>query len=101
MATFTTEDGRVLRGIKGYKGLSENGTSIRGRHFQFKQGEIFEEDCEPRFKTRGFHFCIDLEDVKKFVPECKKIVEVYALGEVEGNSLEYCTNKIYIGKEII
>lgn len=99
--TFTTADGQTLRGIRGYKGLSENSTSLRGgKTVQFEQGKIYEEDCVPRFKHRGFHFCIYLEDVKKFVPECKRIVEVYALGEVEGNSMEYATNSIYIGEEI-
>lgn len=97
---FITEDGRQLRGIKGYKGLSKHDRSIRGKPFQFKEGEIYKEDCEPRFKHCGFHFCLYLEDVKKFVPECEKIVEVYAIGETEGNGTEYCTNEIYVGKEV-
>lgn len=100
MAIFTTEDGRQMRGIKGYKGLSAKNTSICGVRFQFEQGQIFKEECKPRFKTRGFHFCLDIRDVKKFVPGCAKIVEVYAIGEVEGNGSEYCTNEIYIGKEV-
>lgn len=100
MALFTTADGQTLRGIKGYKGLTEENKSILGRPFQFEQGKIFAEECEPRFKSRGFHFCLHLEDVKSFVPHCSKIVEVYALGEVEGNGTEYATNQIYIGKEI-
>ena len=100
MAVFITEDGRKLRGIKGYKGISPNNTSLRGCYFQFETGKIYKEECEPRFKHRGFHFCIYLDDVKTFVPECSKIVEVYAIGEVEGNGMEYCTNEIYIGKEI-
>ena len=100
MAVFTTADGRQLRGIKGYKGLSPTNSSIYGKSFQFKQGEIYTEDCEPRFKHCGFHFRLYLEDVRKFVPGCAKIVEVYAIGEVEGNGMEYCTNSIYIGKEI-
>ena len=97
---FTTMDGRTLKGIKGYKGLSSNNTSIHGKPFQFEQGKIYTEDCEPRFKHRGFHFCMYLEDIKKFVPNCARIYEVYALGEVEGNGYEYACNKIYIGKEI-
>lgn len=97
---FTTFDGRQMKGIHGYKGLSKNNTNIYGRHFQFEQGKIFKEDCEPRFKHRGFHFCLYLEDVKRFVPNCSKIVEVYAIGEVEGNGSEYCTNEIYIGSEV-
>jgi hypothetical protein len=100
MAIFTTADGKQMRGIKGYKGLSPTNTSIYGKRFQFEIGKTYKEDCEPRFKHCGFHFCIHLEDVKRFVPNCAKIVEVYAIGEVEGNSLEYCTNEIYIGKEI-
>ena len=98
--TFTTLDGTVMCGIRGYKGLSKDSSSIYGKHFQFAEGKIFKEDCEPRFKHCGFHFCMYLEDVRKFVPNCAKIVEIYALGEVEGNGTEYCTNKIYIGKEI-
>ena len=97
---FITEDGKELKGIHGYKGLSKNNSSIYGAKFQFEQGKIFKENCEPRFKHRGFHFCLYLDDVKNFVPNCAKIVEVIALGEVEGNGAEYCTNEIYIGKEI-
>lgn len=97
---FITEDGKKLRGIKGYKGLSKDNSSIYGKKFQFEQGKIFKEDCEPRFKHKGFHFCLYLEDVKSFVPNCAKVVEVIALGEVEGNGSEYATNEIYIGKEI-
>lgn len=96
-----TIDGKQVRGIRGYKGLSQSNTSLRGHKYQFEQGKVFAEDCEPRFKQRGFHFCLYLEDVKIFVPECSKIVEVYAIGEVEGNGMEYCTNKIYIGKEVV
>ena len=97
---FTTLDGRQMKGIHGYKGLSKNNTNIHGRPFQFEVGKIFKEDCEPRFKHCGFHFCLYLEDVKRFVPSCSKIVEVYAIGEVEGNGSEYCTNEIYIGNEV-
>lgn len=97
---FVTEDGKELRGIRGYKGLSENNSSICGKKFHFEQGKIFKENCEPRFKHIGFHFCLYFEDVKKFVPGCAKIVEVIALGEVEGNGTEYCTNEIYIGKTV-
>lgn len=100
MAIFTTADGTQMRGIKGYKGLSRVNTSLRGGYYQFEQGKVYSEECEPRFKQRGFHFCLYLDDVKYFVPECAKIVEVYAIGEVEGNGREYCTNQIYIGKEV-
>ena len=97
---LTTLDGKQMQGIPGYKGLSKDNSSILGCRFQFEIGKIFKEDCEPRFKQRGFHFCMYLDDVKKFVPQCAKIVEVYALGEVEGNGIEYCTNEIYIGEEV-
>ena len=101
MAVFVTADGKKMRGIKGYKGLSRDNRALRGNEFQFEEGKIFKEECEPRFKHRGFHFCLYLEDVKKFVPECTRIFEVYAIGEVEGNGMEYCTNEIYIGKEVV
>ena len=97
---FVTKNGIKMNGVLGYKGLSKDNSSIFGHKFQFQEDEIFTEDCEPRFKHCGFHFCLYLEDVKKFVPNCAKIVEVYALGEIEGNGTEYCTNKIYIGKEV-
>ena len=100
MAEFITRDGQRLRGIKGYKGLTVDNRAILGCPFQYEQGKIFEEDCKPRFKHRGFHFCLYLEDVKMFVGNAGKIVEVYALGEVEGNGSEYATNKIYIGEEV-
>ena len=97
---FITADGKKMNGIHGYKGLTSDNKSILGKSFQFEQGKIFKENCEPRFKHCGFHFCLHLEDVKRFVPRCSKIVEVYALGEIEGNGSEYATNQIYIGKEI-
>ena len=100
MAEFVTRDGQRLRGIKGYKGLTVDNKAILGRSFQYEQGKIFEEDCKPRFGRCGFHFCLYLEDVRTFVCSAGKIVEVYALGEVEGNGSEYCTNKIYIGEEV-
>lgn len=100
MAVFTTADGKQMRGIKGYKGLSPTDTSICGKPYQFEIGKLFTEDVEPRFKHCGFHFCLYLEDVKHFVPGCAKIVEVYAVGEVEGNGSEYCTDSIYISKQI-
>lgn len=100
MATFITPEGKKIRGIRGYKGLSKSNTNIYGKHFQFKENTMYTEDCEPRFKHIGFHFCLYLEDVKKFVPNCAKIVEVYATGEVEGNGTEYCTNQIYIGNVV-
>ena len=82
---FVTRDGKKMNGIHGYKGLSMDNTSILGKHFQFEQGKIFKEKLQPQFKARGFHFCLHLEDVIKFVPNCSKIVEVYALGDIEGN----------------
>ena len=97
---FTTRDGKKMNGIHGYKGLSMDNTSIYGQHFQFEQGKIFKEKLQPQFKARGFHFCLHLEYVKKFVPNCSKIVEVYALGDIEGDGEEYATNKIYIGEEV-
>jgi len=97
---FVTRDGQKLNGIRGYKGLTTDNKAILGKPFQYEQGKIFEEDCKPRFKHCGFHFCLCLEDVRRFVGSAGKIVEVYALGEVEGNSIEYCTNKIYIGEEV-
>ena len=97
---FTTADGTQMKGIHGYKGLSKSNTSILGRSFQFDTDKLFTEDCEPRFKHCGFHFCLHLEDVKTFVSDCARIYEVYATGEVEGNGSEYATNQIYIGKEI-
>jgi len=100
MAIFTTLDGKRMRGIKGYKGLSATNTSILGKPFQFEIGKIYREECKPRFGHCGFHFCLYLDDVSKFVGNCAKIVEVYAIGEVEGNGTQYCTNQIYIGKEV-
>ena len=97
---FTTADGKEMRGIRGYKGVTNDNRSICGKPFQFEPNKLFAEDCEPRFKHCGFHFCLHLEDVKRFVPSCAKIYEVFATGEVEGNGSEYATNQIYIGKEI-
>lgn len=87
--------------IKGYKGLSENFTSILGgKRINFEIGQIYEEDVDPMTRRCGIHFCLHKEDVKKFVPSCRHIVEVIALGTIEGDGYQYATNKIQIVREV-
>lgn len=84
-------------GIIGYKGVTENLESILGsKKVQFKVGETYEEKLEPMTRKRGIHFCLYQEDVQKFVPNCKHVLKVLALGNIEGDGLQYATNKIQI-----
>lgn len=88
--------------VRGYKVFNPDWTC---RGFQYKVGDIFEEDVAPECCERGFHFCLKAVDCFKyydFDPN-NKVAEVVALGEVdykEGDS-KCCTNKIKIVREIL
>ena len=89
--------------IAGYKGFDPDMTC---RGFQFKEGEMFEEDVEPEVCERGFHFCESpfsvlnyrnlLDDDCKFTP----IHEVTGLGKSVTDSDKIATTKIRIGARL-
>lgn len=87
--------------IKGYKGLSDTMTNIHGiGKITYEVGKVYEEEADPMTHKCGMHFCLYLEDVRKFVPHCKHIIEIEALGIVEGDGLQYATNKLRVIREV-
>lgn len=87
--------------VKGYKGLSKDMNSmLGGKTIHFEIGKTYEEDVDPMTRKCGIHFCLYKEDVFRFVPNCKHIVEVLALGTIEGDGYQYATNKIQIVREV-
>lgn len=87
--------------MKGYKAYKK-GLTCRG--FQYKEGEVFENDnvkcCSP-----GFHFCENPLDVLNYYDLCdSEITEVEALGHkdkpLDSNDTKYATNKIKIGAKL-
>lgn len=83
-------------GIIGYKAISKAGASVLGRPKQYEVGKTYEEELDPFTRRCGMHFCLYLEDVQRFVynPEC--IVKIEALGRIEGDGMQYATNKMKI-----
>lgn len=87
--------------MKGYKVFHPDWTC---RGYQYKVGEIFEEDVAPSCCKCGFHFCKDLKkcfDYYSFDPK-NKVAEIEALGvvDVTADGRKFCTNKIKIIREI-
>lgn len=87
--------------MRGYKVFNPDWTC---RGFQFKVGEIYEEDVIPSCCSRGFHFCTELKDCfsyYSFDPN-NKVAEIEALGEIDAEAYgsKHCTNKIKIVREL-
>ena len=87
--------------MRGYKVFNPDWTC---RGFQFKVGEIYEEDVIPSCCSRGFHFCTELKDCfsyYSFDPN-NKVAEIEALGEIDAEEYgsKHCTNKIKIVREL-
>ena len=87
--------------VKGYKVFDKD---WKCRGYQYKVGEIFEEDATPSCCNSGFHFCTDLKDCFNYYSfnAENKVAEVIALGEIDNISEDSkcCTNKIEIMREI-
>lgn len=102
--------------MKGYKVFNSN-WACRG--FQYKVGETYEMDEEPKICAQGFHFCTKLYDCFHFYPFSPdtRIAEVEALGDIVSETVDHtfqyysrlavqpltskhCTNKIKILREI-
>ena len=87
-------------GVIGYKAFNADLTC---RGFQYRVGEVFEEDCEPVLCRQGFHFCKTIADVYKFYPtsDNTRICKVEAIGDIDDDGgVKLCTNKIKILEEI-
>jgi hypothetical protein len=90
---------------KAYKGFSGDMTC---RGFQYKEGETYEYEGEPKLCCCGFHACLNLADVFSYYA-CKfgKDVVIYEV-ELEGVTDEHnkfdskvVAKKITIGKRIL
>ena len=89
---------------KAYKAFNADMTC---RGFQYKEGETYEYEGEPKLCKCGFHACLNLADV--FTYYCGKLGKDIVIHEVEleGVSDEYYVDskvvakKITIGKRIL
>ena len=85
----------------GYKVFNKDWTC---RRFQYKVGESYEIDKEPKVCNTGFHFCLKVSDCFNFYDFTyeNKVAEVEAYGDIdqEEDGSKYCTNKIRIVREI-
>lgn len=89
---------------KAYKAFN---TDMKCRGFQYKEGETYEFDGEPKLCKCGFHACLNLADVFNYYDgELGKDVVVYEV-KLEGVSYErqfdskVVAKKITIGKRIL
>ena len=86
----------------GYKVFNKDWTTCR--RFQYKVGESYEIDKEPKVCNTGFHFCLKVSDCFNFYDFTyeNKVAEVEAYGDIdqEEDGSKYCTNKIRIVREI-
>lgn len=85
----------------GYKVFNKDWTC---RRFQYKVGESYEIDKEPKVCNTGFHFCLKVSDCFNFYDFTyeNKVAEVEAYSDIdqEEDGSKYCTNKIRIVREI-
>ena len=89
--------------IEGFKGFDADMTC---RGFKFEEGQIYEEDVEPKVCARGLHFCGSpfsvlnyrdmLDNDCKFIP----VHRVTALGRCHSDSDKTATTKIHIGAKL-
>ena len=90
-----------MESIKGFKVFNPDWTC---RGFQYKVGESYEIDKEPKVCSIGFHFCLKASDCFNFYDfTCEnKVAEVEAYGDIDQQEDEskFCTNKIRIVREI-
>ena len=101
----TYENQKVTNGkCKAYKAFN---TDMKCRGFQYKEGETYEFDGEPKLCKCGFHACLNLADVFNYYDgELGKDVVVYEV-KLEGVSYErqfdskVVAKKITIGKRIL
>lgn len=76
--------------IKGYKCFNEDFTNRYG--FKFSVGKIYITDSHVKFRSRGFHFCKNLEDTFRYFDAFNlkiKICEVVGSGNITTYSDEY------------
>ena len=77
------------------------------RGFQYKEGETYKSDCEPKLCECGFHACLSLADIFNYYQgELGKDVVVHEV-ELDGvsnerkNDSKIVAKKITIGKRIL
>jgi hypothetical protein len=86
--------------IKGYKGFNEDMTC---RGMQYKEGETYIMEDNPKACRQGFHFCeYPLDCFNYYSPNKSKFYEVEALGDIDKDSddTKVATNKLKVGAEV-
>ena len=95
----TPEEGNPVRG---YKVFYEDWSCRNG--FQYRVGEVFQEDIRPKCTRRGMHFCLKLQDcfAHYSFASRSKVAEVEALGDIDySQDGSLCsTNKLRVVREI-
>lgn len=91
----------------GYKLFTPTWTAVLGKGgrtnpYQYKVGDSYEEDSQPKVASRGFHFCTKLIDCFNYygIEVHNRIALVDAYGDVDISGTVCSTNKIKIIKEI-
>lgn len=86
-----------MRKVIGYKAFNKDMTCTHGREIiQFEVGKTYEVEGQVMTRKNGYHFCFSPEDCLRFYPKGSTICRIIALGIIEGDGLQYATNKIYI-----
>ena len=87
--------------MKGYKAYNKGLTCQR---FQYKEGEVYEQEDKPSCCNYGFHFCENPLDTLNYYDLCEaEFTEVEALGDIDRNDdtdTKAATNKIKIGLKL-
>ena len=87
--------------MKGYKAYNK-GLTCQG--FQYKEGEVYEQEQKPSCCNNGFHFCENPLDTLNYYDLCEaEFTEVEALGDIDRNDdtdTKAATNKIKIGLKL-
>lgn len=81
----------------GFKGFNKD---WKCKDFQYKVGEIFEENVTPKICEKGLHFCkMPLDVFNYYKPIGNKFAMIEALGDIDKGDDKVATNKLRIDSE--
>ena len=83
----------------GFKGFDKD---LKCRDFQYKVGETFEENVNPKTCNKGLHFCkMPLDVFNYYEPkDGNKFAMVESLGDMDKSNDKVATNKLRIDTEL-
>ncbi|REK69314.1 DUF7666 domain-containing protein [Paenibacillus paeoniae] len=90
----------MVKGVKAFK----KGLICRGH--QFKEGETFSVNGNPKACRNGYHFCENPLDTLEYYPliddngDVSEFAAVEALGDIDRDGNKVATNKIHIGAKL-